>query len=198
MAKFKGAVKQCEICGSEFKVPPSRAETATCCSIKCASARRHPLLMKRVMLTCVQCGRKYEAPKSHAHRRKFCSITCREASPERYQRKREQSLGDKNPSWSGGVAMHSDGYRYILAPHHPFASNGYVLEHRLIMEIWLRRSAPDSRFLILLGNQLYLSPEFIVHHKDENKIRNEIDNLQCLTIPEHNKLHNEARQSRKD
>lgn len=199
MAKFKGVVKQCEICGSEFKVPPSRAETATCCSIKCASARRNPLLRKeRVVLACLQCGADYEVHACHAHRRKFCSIACREASPSRYLNKREQNLREKNPMWVGGEVMHSAGYRYVYAPHHPFASNGYVFEHRLVMEEWLRRESPASPFLIHLGNQLYLSPDFVVHHRDENKLRNEIDNLECLTPSEHSSLHNAVRFPRKE
>jgi hypothetical protein len=89
--------------------------------------------------------------------------------------------------------MHSDGYVYENCPDHPFASNGYIFQHRLVMERWLRENQPKSPFLIRLGDSLYLSPDYIVHHDDENRKRNEVGNLRCLTIAEHNRLHHDRR-----
>jgi hypothetical protein len=63
------------------------------------------------------------------------------------------------------------------------------------MEKWLREKHPKSAFLIKLGNQTYLSPAYEVHHKDENRRHNEIENLECLTPAEHRKLHRDARRS---
>lgn len=97
--------------------------------------------------------------------------------------------------WKGGKTDHSGGWVYEHAPDHPFASNGYVFEHRLVMERWLRENDPESPFLIPLGNQLYLSPDFVVHHCDENKRNNAISNLQCLTNSEHMSVHNDMRKS---
>ena len=70
-------------------------------------------------------------------------------------------------------------------PGHPFSSNGYVFEHRLVMEAHLREADPYSRFLIRLGNQMYLSPDYVVHHKDENKTNNAVSNLECMTRTDH-------------
>lgn len=92
--------------------------------------------------------------------------------------------------WKGGVVDHSDGYLYELATDHPFASNGYVLQHRLVMERWLRENHPESKFLITVGENLYLSPGFEVHHKDEKRANNAIGNLQCMTRAEHRRHHN--------
>lgn len=98
--------------------------------------------------------------------------------------------------WKGGVTRHKDGYLYEWAPEHPFASNRYVFQHRLVMERWLRENDPSSSFLIKLGGQLYLSPEFEVHHKDEDRTNNQIDNLECLTPSEHASMHNRMRVER--
>jgi HNH endonuclease/NUMOD3 motif len=84
-----------------------------------------------------------------------------------------------------------DGYVFILSPDHPLASHGYVPEHRLVVERFLRATQPDSPYLLRLGNQLYLRPEFIVHHEDEVKDNNVIENLRPMTKNEHKRWHNE-------
>ena len=71
------------------------------------------------------------------------------------------------------------GYRYVYCPTHPYAlkncgNAGYIMEHRLIMEQHIGR---------------YLTEEEVVHHKDRNKVNNDISNLQLMTIGEHTRLH---------
>ncbi len=83
--------------------------------------------------------------------------------------------GSKNNKWNGGKAISSHGYIQILMPNHPYCDiRGYVYEHRLVMEKHLGR---------------YLSPNEIVHHLDENKTNNSIENLKIMTNEEHIKLH---------
>jgi hypothetical protein len=84
-----------------------------------------------------------------------------------------------------------DGYVFVLSPDHPLATRGYVPEHRIVVERFLRATQPGSPYLVLLGGQLYLRPEFIVHHMDEVKDNNVIGNLQPMTRPEHKRWHNE-------
>ena len=92
--------------------------------------------------------------------------------------------------WKGGRTKHSDGYTYRhVGAHHPYAWNGYVLEHRFVMERHLQKTEPASPFLVKLGENLYLSPDFVVHHKDENKANNAPSNLECMTDVEHTRLH---------
>ncbi len=83
--------------------------------------------------------------------------------------------GNKHPNWKGGKII-VDGYIYVHKPKHPNATqDGYVLEHRLIMEKHLKR---------------YLRKKEIVHHKDNNKINNIIKNLALnKNQGEHNKYH---------
>lgn len=66
-------------------------------------------------------------------------------------------------------------YLYALVPDHPNATrNGYVLMHRVVMENHLGR--------LLEKNE-------IVHHLDEDKHNNAIENLQVMDSKEHNRMH---------
>lgn len=84
--------------------------------------------------------------------------------------------GDKNPKWRGGRRKDSDGYIQVYSPNHPNRTvRNEVPEHRLIMEQQLGR---------------FLEPEEIVHHKNEVKDDNRIDNLELIdSNGNHVKLH---------
>ncbi len=82
--------------------------------------------------------------------------------------------GPKNPKWRGGITLHTKGYKYEYAPDHPAASNGYVLQHRLIAEKKLGR---------------HLRPEEVVHHKDGNKANNHPDNVEVFAGPGEHSAH---------
>jgi protein-arginine kinase activator protein McsA len=70
----------------------------------------------------------------------------------------------------------TSGYELVYYPNHPNAKkgSGTVYLHRLIMENYLDR---------------YLDSSEIVHHEDENKSRNVIENLKLTNNSEHNSLH---------
>ncbi|MDD5551197.1 MAG: NUMOD3 domain-containing DNA-binding protein [Candidatus Omnitrophica bacterium] len=85
--------------------------------------------------------------------------------------------GAENPCWKGGKYKDGDGYIYIYKPEHPFATkNGYILEHRLIMEKAIGR---------------YLTQKEVVHHKNEDTSDNYLENLLLFANnSEHIKYHN--------
>ena len=88
------------------------------------------------------------------------------------------SNGSYNYQWKGGIRKH-DGYLMIYRPDHPYAVvDGYVFEHRLIMEEHIGR---------------YLQPGEIVHHKNEIKTDNRIENLEITNRVEHAKFHDGRR-----
>lgn len=83
--------------------------------------------------------------------------------------KRKMSLskkGKKNHFWNGGSYKTVNGYVFIYKPNHPFANNdGYVYEHRLVMEKHLER---------------YLTKQEVVHHANGKKHDNRIENLKLF------------------
>ena len=83
--------------------------------------------------------------------------------------------GSRSSSWKGGKRKASLGYRLILLKEtdffYPMAqSNGYILEHRLVMARHLRR---------------HLHSWEIVHHKNHIRDDNRIENLQLVSGDKH-------------
>lgn len=77
-------------------------------------------------------------------------------------------------------------YKYLYKPEHPQAIGTkklYVAEHRIVMEECLER---------------FLTSCEIVHHIDEDTLNNDIDNLELMTISEHNCHHSSKRKRSKD
>lgn len=79
-----------------------------------------------------------------------------------------------------GVVSKGD-YNYTIVPDHPnCTNNGYVLEHRVVMENHLGR--------ILNSNE-------VVHHKNGDGKDNRLENLEVKTLAEHAQKHTASRGS---
>ena len=83
---------------------------------------------------------------------------------------RKSMTGKNNPFWKGGKTITRYGYVQVLRPNHPFNHNGYVFEHRIVMEKKIGR---------------YLRPEERVHHINKIKTDNHPSNLELF--PNHSK-----------
>jgi hypothetical protein len=93
----------------------------------------------------------------------------------RTQSNDKRLVGEHHPNWKGGKRM-NNGYIEVKSPTHPYkGKEGYVREHRLVMESHLGR---------------YLKPDEEVHHINGVKDDNLIENLQLITHREHMRLHN--------
>jgi len=103
---------------------------------------------------CVGCGKLYS--KKRAPARKYCTHRC-------FARHRGQSTrGEAHPNYKGRIARR--GYIALFRPGHPMAdSQGYALEHRLVMARHLGRMLKRSE---------------VVHHKNGKKRDNRIANLE--------------------
>ena len=103
----------------------------------------------------------------------FC---CGETTIIRLLKKYNIPKRPKSNSCHGQKKKDSAGYILILSPNHPYAQKrGYVPEHRLIMEEKLGR---------------YLKPEEVVHHINNKRDDNRINNLMLFkTKSEHSVYH---------
>jgi len=81
----------------------------------------------------------------------------------------ERAKGWRSANWKGGKYLDGRGYVLVHCPNHPRPTQGgmYVYEHRLVMEEYLGR---------------YLSEDEVVHHENNNKQDNRIENLKLFPI----------------
>lgn len=139
----------------------AKQPTKRFCSERCkwTWTNRHRVLKPNVRSICKVCGKafaRYVAPyhiRRGASTNEYCSRTC----------KGKSLSGARHPMWKGGRILEADGYVLIHRPEHPHAkSGGYVFEHRLVMEAHLGR---------------ILDPKEVVHHENEIRNDNGIENL---------------------
>jgi hypothetical protein len=90
------------------------------------------------------------------------------------------SRGPNHYRWNHNAIYDDRGYKKVrVGRNHSLADpNGYAYEHLIV---W-----------ISAGNALPKSGE-LIHHKDENKEDNRIENLELKTKAAHNSLHNAKR-----
>ena len=90
-------------------------------------------------------------------------------------REKKFNQGEDNPRWSGGRVKTQQGYIIVKNRKHPHSNgDGYVYEHRLLMEKHLGR---------------YLTKDEIVHHTNDIKDDNRIENLELWNASEHSRYH---------
>lgn len=88
--------------------------------------------------------------------------------------------GSLHPGWKGGKSNQGE-YITLYKPYFKYCDkNGYVRKHRYIMYLYLS---------ILNGKPTYIEG-LVVHHKNRIKDDNRIENLELLTLSEHNIEHN--------
>ncbi len=179
----------CSICNKRFNVPHNRTYTAKYCSKECMGkgyrgrtspmkGRKHSIETRNKM-TIARSGKNnpnFGKTFSKEHREKLSKARKGiHYSPDTEFRKGE-NMGSKHHNWKGGRYKTSNGYIFILKPFHPLANKqGYVLEHRLIVEKHL---------------EYYLNRNQQVHHIDENRSNNNPHNLFVFsTYHGHKALH---------
>ncbi len=146
---------------------------------------------------CEICGKRYHRKPYLVNRAKhhYCSVSCHKEAKKEYMKgegNHQYGLrGELNSSWSGGRRISTYGYVSVQQIGHPFArsSSNYVFEHRLIAEKYLLTDENS----VEINGKLYLSPAYVVHHKNGNRLDNRVENLEVMTISEHQSLHDKER-----
>jgi len=159
----------CVGCGKSFDVIPYRADKARYCSRSCRFSHL-PAYNKgpkvRVEKQCMVCGGIFFVIPYRQKRALFCSIKCRS----------EGAIGKKRPRPPRIGYKIVRGYKLIFKPNHPDTTilNPYIKEHRLVVEHHLKRR---------------LTNQEVVHHINENKLDNRIENLLVLDNRIHAIIH---------
>lgn len=165
----RGQDKRCEECNAEFYAPPNTV--GRFCSTAC-----HNLAQKRsrVRLVCPVCGEDFSLGKANASGR-GPSPTCSRACDT--LRRTTNGVGRLH---NGRPAVRdASGYIRVWQPDHPAAfRNGWVLEHRIVMEQQLGRRLTTSEH---------------VHHVNGQKWDNRPENLAVLGHSEHSRLTGQER-----
>jgi hypothetical protein len=127
------------------------------------------------VVKCIECGKDYFLTNSNLKidRKHYCSDVCQGVGMK------EIFKGENNPMWKGGIIKNTQGYIEIKDRNHPLSSKeGYVKEHRLVMEKVIGR---------------FLHRFEVVHHINQIRDDNRIENLilfknQSAHIEHHNAL----------
>jgi hypothetical protein len=163
-------IKKCIQCGDDFKTYNSYINRGNrlginegqFCSTKCYSENKKTHTPKRDY-ECEWCGKKLQMLLSDYNYKVNTGQRPRFCS---------RSCKSSLPRIGNRIV---GGYRYMHAPDHPYRNyNKQVAEHRLVMEKHIGR---------------YLKPKEVVHHKDLNKLNNDINNLQIVSRAEHEAIH---------
>jgi len=117
-------------------------------------------------------GRRANEAKKNNHNM-YCSSECRKKNWKRTATKRLK-IWDKDterPTFKAGISISTDGYIQIRVVGKP---KNIIKLHRYLMEIKIGRPLKSSE---------------IVHHINEDRFDNKIENLQIVTRSQHNKIH---------
>jgi len=185
----------CDNCGKEHLVHKHQLKNkAICCSRECS----FELKKRENNVVCYVCGKAFSVKPSYLAKMKnpdriTCSYDCSKAErSERFSGEGNHQYGlkgDLNKTHKSDFMLSNYGYVLAMLPEHPKAmSDGYVFFHRLLMEEYLV-SVADYRYLEYILDRWCLREEYHVHHKNEKKLDNTLDNLEILHKLDHTRHH---------
>lgn len=183
----------CDNCGKVFVCKHKKRLEAKnhFCSRKCQGEYKSKTCTSYI--PCIVCGKLHHVKPSHQERIKYGSCCSREClgiyRSSLYKGENNPNYGNRgsnNPLWKSDKKENSYGYILVRMPEHPFANcDGFVFEHRLIAEQNLL--TPETS--VEIDGKQYLRRDMVVHHIDENRKNNSVENLKIMTLQEHTTMH---------
>lgn len=159
--------KTCVECGEPFRCPAYLAPRYVTCSRECSGVRKRRPFYGTATRTCPECHAPFEAVLTRngtvRKGQQFCCNPCRLVALQRIPRPKK----GKGRGW-----LDPKGYRHIIVWVH--GERRAMLEHRWVMEQHLGRS---------------LSPDEVVHHVNEVRDDNRIENLRVVSSHSDHLLH---------
>jgi len=176
----KRPLSPCPTCGKM----PEGGRARKFCSIECrAIAQRKPK-------ACIICQKEFLA---HRPTQKTCSVKCMALAMKLPPKPCEECGTEFQPDSSRArfcsrtcsakgtgrakrkpYTITVKGYRLLYLPDHPMSNRqGYLLEHRKVVADHLGRM---------------LLPDEVVHHRNEVKDDNRVENLEVLAKPDHDRI----------
>jgi hypothetical protein len=161
----------CQFCGTKFMVKPSKLAhgRGKFCSRSCIGKfhkgeKASTWKGGPVACTCLTCGAIFYKSRASIAigEGKYCSRACHAVA-------KKLITGEKHHGWKGGTSVGGNGY--VRVNH---ADGKHGLEHRVIMEAHLGRPLRHDEH---------------VHHLNEDKADNRIENLRVVSASEHKRLY---------
>lgn len=152
-------------------------------------------------IVCPVCGKQFHVKPSRCKRSKnvCCSVECSKAirsiSMKGAGNHQYGLKGNKNSTWKSDTKISRYGYRLVRVLDHPFrAKDDFVFEHRLVAEANLL--TPENT--VVVDGKPYLSKDYVVHHKNGNRLDNRVENLEILKRGDHSSMHQKTDPQPKD
>lgn len=147
--------------------------------------------MAELNCVCPICGKRFHLKPSAIPRAKrhFCSKECfnvAKVDDMSGENNHQYGVRGKDNASYKGDRITRLGYRAVTDWEHPFATKGHlVLEHRLVAEKYLLTEENS----VEINGKRYLRPDYIVHHKNHDRLDNRPENLEVMKKTDHSRLH---------
>ena len=184
---------KCKCCGKPFKAYESSKRLY--CSRSCAITKNWEKRerARKVKLVCLSCGKEFEvnACETRVKENKvhYCSAKCRDEGRKTgkvitCKQCGKQFYSTRNDFCSKKCARD---YRSANMDHKTYMEKGYLVKYvngyNKKGNVKIHRAIMEEK----LGGRL--NSDEVVHHKDGNKLNNDISNLEVMSRGDHSRLH---------